>query len=249
MGLKINTLLQNMLPDIVLLSSWLVKQGYSRDLQHRYIRSGWLESIGSGALKRSGATVGLYGAIYSLQVQAGNHIHVGGRTELALQGFSHYLELYQKESLLFAPNGEQVPLWFKNYKWETTPILVSTNLLPFGVGLVDHPIKSYSIKISSPGRALLECLYLVPTRFDIQEAWQIMEGLTSLRPSNVQELLDNCNSVKVNRLFLFLAEKAKHPWIKHINTNNVKLGSGNRSIFPGGIYVSKYQITIPQSLA
>jgi hypothetical protein len=249
MASKINKLLQNVSSGIVLLSSWLVKQGYSRDLQHRYIRSGWLESIGTGALKRSGDKVDLSGAIYSLQTQAGKNIHIGGRSALALQGYSHYLELYQKESTLYAPYGEQLPLWFVNFKWETDPILVSTNILPVDVGLVDHTIKSYSLKISSPERALLECLYLVPTRFDIQEAWQIMEGLTSLRPANVQELLVKCNSVKVNRLFLFLAEKAEHPWFKYINTENVKLGSGSRSIFPGGVYVPKYRITIPQSLA
>ena len=249
MASKINTLLQNVPQGIVLLSSWLVKHGYSRDLQHRYIKSGWLESIGSGALKRSGDKIDLSGAVYSLQAQAEKNVHIGGRTSLALQGFSHYLELYQKESILFAPYGEQLPLWCSNTKWETNPILYNTNFLPPDLGLVMHTIKSYSIKISSPERAMLECLYLVPKHFDIQEAWQIMEGLTSLRPANVQELLINCNSVKVNRLFLYLAEKANHPWFKYLNPEIVNIGSGNRSVFPGGIYNSKYRITIPKSLA
>lgn len=249
MTLKINTLLQNVPPGVVLLSSWLFRQGYSRDLQHRYIRSGWLESIGTGALKRSGDKIDLNGAIFSLQVQAGKHVHVGGRSALGLHGYSHYLELYQKETFLFATYGEHLPLWFSNYKWDTNPIIVSTNLLPFGISMVEHPLKTYSIKISSPERALLECLYLVPNRFDILEAWQIMEGLTSLRPAKVQELLVKCNSIKVNRLFLFLAEKANHPWFKYISKENVKLGSGNRSIFSGGVYEPTYRITIPHSLA
>jgi hypothetical protein len=67
----------------VALSSWLMKSGYSFDLQKRYRESGWLESIGTGAMIRAGDRVDWEGAIYALQKQAGLNIHPGGRSALA----------------------------------------------------------------------------------------------------------------------------------------------------------------------
>nr|WKN35977.1 AbiEi antitoxin N-terminal domain-containing protein [Tunicatimonas sp. TK19036] len=51
---KINQLPQLQPPGVVLLASWLTEKGYSLDLQKRYRKSNWLESIGSGAMKCSG---------------------------------------------------------------------------------------------------------------------------------------------------------------------------------------------------
>lgn len=42
--------------------------------------------------------------------------------------------------------------------------------------------------------------------------FELMEGLNNLRPNQVQDLLEKCESVKVKRLFLYLAEKAGHEW-------------------------------------
>jgi hypothetical protein len=246
---KINQLLQHLPPGTVLLASWLTKNGYSRDLQHRYLKSGWLTSIGYGAMKRTGETIDVTGALYSLQVQARKSVHIGGRTALSMQGLSHYLELYQKETLLFAPGGVVLPAWFTKNKWDTKLVLVHSSMLPPDIGLKDFDEKSYSVKISEPARAFMECLELAPEKFDLQEAWQIMEGLSSLIPENVMELLVQCNSVKVARLFLFLAEKAGHSWYKYISTDSLNLGKGKRSIFPGGVYNPKYQITVPANLA
>ena len=43
--------------------------------------------------------------------------------------------------------------------------------------------------------------------------------------SAVQELLENCSSVKVKRMFLYLADKFKHLWLDLIDLSNVDLGS------------------------
>ena len=69
-GTKINQLLQQHPQGTVLLSSWLVSHGYSHDLQHRYLKSGWLTSLSYGAMKRTGETINLNGALYSLQSHA-----------------------------------------------------------------------------------------------------------------------------------------------------------------------------------
>ncbi len=43
-----------------------------------------------------------------------------------------------------------------------------------------------------------------------------------------------------------MAEKSGHQWFSKIKLDNVDLGSGKRSIIPNGIYVTKYQITVPK---
>jgi Transcriptional regulator, AbiEi antitoxin, Type IV TA system len=73
---------------------------------------------------------------------------------------------------------------------------------------------TFSIKVSSPERAMLECLYLSPDTVDLMECHQIMAGMTTLRPKLVQKLLEHCNSIKVKRLFLYLANRAGHDWLK-----------------------------------
>lgn len=67
-----------------------------------------------------------------------------------------------------------------------------------------------------------------------------MEGLNNLKPSAVQELLEKCTSIKVKRLFLFMADKAGHEWPGHLDMEKVNLGSGKRSLVHDGAYNSKY---------
>jgi hypothetical protein len=72
-----------------------------------------------------------------------------------------------------------------------------------------------------------------------------MEGLISLRPRLLQSLLVACNSIKVRRLFLYLAEQHQHSWFQRLDVDALDLGTGNRSIITGGHLDSKYLITVP----
>lgn len=94
----------------------------------------------------------------------------------------------------------------------------------------------------------MECLYHIPTKLSLVECYEIMEGLNNLRPDQVQDLLEHCRSVKVKRLFLYLAGKAEHEWVKHIRFNRIDLGTGKRSIIKGGVFIPKYQITVDKEL-
>ena len=95
----------------------------------------------------------------------------------------------------------------------------------------------------------MECLYLAPEKQELSECHELMEGLTNLRPQQVQALLEACTSVKVKRLFLFLAEKAKHDWFEYLDLTKIDLGKGKRSVVPNGVLNTKYQITVPKELA
>ncbi|WP_256959281.1 AbiEi antitoxin N-terminal domain-containing protein [Sphingobacterium sp. JB170] len=48
---KINLLLQSQPQGVVFTSSWMVKNGYSLDLQKQYKKSNWFKSIGTGAME------------------------------------------------------------------------------------------------------------------------------------------------------------------------------------------------------
>ena len=245
---KINKLLKSWPPGTVALTHWLEGVGVSRQLQQHYQKSRWVESLARGAVIRAGDSVDWLGGVYAMQTQIKSHIHVGGRTALGLQGQAHYLELNAQTAQLFAPRKVVLPAWFRNHDWDIKPELHNTDFLPADVGLVDIEVKSFSVKASGAARALMECLYLAPEKFDLVEAYQIMEGQGSLRPATVQSLLETCRSVKVTRLFLYMAEKAGHAWLKHLDLSKVDMGKGTRSCAKNGAYISKYRITVPQEL-
>jgi hypothetical protein len=91
----------------------------------------------------------------------------------------------------------------------------------------------------------MELLYLVPGRETLNESSLIMEHSVNLRPKVVQELLESCNSIKVKRLFMYLAEKYDHRWIKRIELSRINLGRSKIMIAKGGIYDSKYKMVVP----
>ncbi len=247
--IKIKNLLDLHVPGTILLASWLEANGFSRDLQHRYLKSGWLESIGTGAFKRPNEIVDWQGAVYSLQKQGNSPIYIGGLTALSLAGFSHYLRTNSEPVYLFSTLGVKLPAWFKKYPWNKTVNHVRTSFLSYNSGLTEYRENQFSLVISSAERAIIECLYLIPETQDITEAYQILTGMVNLRPVLLQELLEECKSVKVKRLFLFMAKKANHQWFQFLNLSAIDLGSGDRSIVPNGIYNSEYRITIPNELA
>jgi hypothetical protein len=126
---------------------------------------------------------------------------------------------------------------------------VPTSVLNSELGFVEHDEKNFTIRISSPERAMLECLYLAPKRIDLVECFQVMGSLANLRPKVVEGLLTACASVKVKRLFLYMAEKANHQWLPFVDQSKLDLGKGERSLSKGGTYIAKYNLVVPNELA
>ncbi len=246
---KLNPLIADWPVGAVYATSWLKKSGFSDQLLNRYKKSHWLTSVGSGALKRAGDEVSYQGAVYALQKQLDSSIHVGAKTALALQGKAHYLQLGNVTATLFGGSEARLPRWFNKADWNVKTDYYSTSFLPPELGLVDLELKTFTVKISSPARAIMECLYLAPDKQDLMECYELLESLTNLRPQQVEALLEACTSVKVKRLFLFLAERAKHSWFEYLDLTKIDLGAGKRSIAPNGVFNKKYQITVPKELA
>lgn len=247
-GSKINLIMQKWPSGTIASSQWLNVNGISSQLLNRYKKSGWIESIGSGAFKKVNDRIDYTGALYAMQEHLHLSIHPGGKTALSLQGKAHYLELKTKYIYLYRQSDEKVPVWFQNYKWDVCIENYSSSFLPKEIDLIDFKINNYNIKVSSPARAILECILNISTDEDMLMCYQLLEGLNNLNPSKVQALLENCSSVKVKRLFLFMADDIGHAWFKYINMDNIDTGKGKRSFCKNGIYIDKYKITIPKQL-
>lgn len=243
---KINQSLVTAPANAVLTSAWLKERGISSKLAVYYASSGWLHRVGDGAFTVRPGTPSWVGAVFGLQ-QKSKHLHPGGRTALELSGLAHFLPLGENHPLfLFGPVNDRLPAWFKGLPWFERVRHVSTNFLPNDIGIGEHRDGELVIKISSPERATLEFLQALKlSTSEYEHANLIFEGLGTLRPDVVQSLLEHCSSVKVKRLFLHLAERHNHAWLKSLDLSKVSLGSGKRVLVGGGRLDPKYLITVP----
>ncbi len=163
-----------------------------------------------------------------------------------MQGKAHNVSFSSNKSFLFTSTKSSLPKWFQLQKWQTDIKLVKTQFLNPDIGIRDLELNNFKIRISSVERAILEALYLVPKTQDFQECYYLMEGLMDMRPKTIQVLLEECKSVKVKRLFLFMAKKAKLPLLRKLDSSRIDLGSGKRMITLGGKLDLEYQITYPR---
>lgn len=210
--------------------------------------------------------------IISLQMVLDRPIVVGGRTALELHGFAHYassggpreIDLYGDEPppswLTRLPI--ETPFVFHNSRklFRTEPIAQDIEKLktfsasdqpsvPTHGGLTWTYIDGdWPLILSTPERAILELLDNVPTHETFHQADVLMEGLTNLSPKRMNQLLRECRSIKVKRLFLWFAERHDHAWLNRIDRNGIDLGTGKRMLVRRGRLDPKYQITVPEDL-
>ena len=245
---KLN-LLMNIAPkEAVILSQYLVEKGISHSLQKSYARNGWLNRIGRGAYVFSDASPSLEGALYSTWVQAKLSLHLGGLSALRMHGYSHFIQLDSGSIVdhVFKRSSDTKPTWFTQEILQRKFEVHSSEFIGSNTGIELYPHRDYSIPVSVPERAILEYLYLCPEEGSLSVAYHMMDMLVALRPDLLQLLLTECNSIKVKRLFLHLAETQNHAWFDILETTTIDLGSGKRVITPGGKLNTKYQIIIEE---
>lgn len=244
---KINKILSTWVTGTVSSTAYLKEMGLNNDLLHRYVNSNWIERVGYGAYKKKYDSIQWQGSLYCLQTQMNLSTHPGGKTALELHGLSHYIPFRPKIDL-FGISNEKLPAWFLNGNWENDLSYYSFDLFNIDLKsfLYTYEYKNFSILISSPELAAFELLFHIPQKKSFNEAIKIFENLTTLRYEQIQKLLDNCKSIKVKRLFLYLAETGNHTWFKKINVDTIYLGSGKRVIEANGKLDAKYKITVPK---
>ena len=245
---KLNLLMNSAPKEAVILSSYLVDKGISHDLQKSYVRNGWLKRIGRGAFVFSDTSPSLEGALYSTWAQAKQSLHLGGLSALRMHGYSHFIQLDSTSIVeqVFKRPSDTKPTWFTQEILKRKFDVHSSTFIDNNIGIELFPHRDYAIPVSLPERAILEYLYLCPKEGSLSVAYHMMDMLVALRPDLLQILLNKCNSIKVKRLFLYLAETQNHAWLDVLDATTIDLGSGKRVITPGGKLNTKYQIIIEE---
>lgn len=265
---RLKTLLQEVPPGFLVDSRWLAARKIHRSSVHDYARRGWLEHVAHGLYRRPAQPESVTGEdaqdwrilVLSLQRVMGYPIHVGGMTALQQRGYTHYLRLGGNEPVFLY--GERIPAWVN--KAPTNARLTPRSLKLFAgstLGIDDEqssespapsgmtPWWNWPLRTSSPERAILEALDELPDHESFHALDVIFESLTTLRPRKLTALLTECKSVKVKRLFFVFADRHAHAWRKHLQSEAVALGKGDRSLVKGGKLHPQYRITVPPEYA
>lgn len=274
-GTKLNWLEQNLPEGLLADTAWLGRHGYSSSLRSQYVSAGWLKQPARGVFMRPHGRLRWEQAVISLQTLLEVPVIVGGRTALELQGFAHYLARERSEVHLYG--HEPPPSWlhklplpvrFVFHKSErlfrNDPITRSLTSLAWnirtGKGISTDPLHGHGLTVqpwghwdwpltlSAPERAVLELLDELPERESFHQADKLMEGLANLSPRRLQKLLEDCHSVKVKRLFFYLADRHGHAWLKRIERERIDLGTGKRMLVRGGKLDPAYGITVPEDM-
>ncbi len=262
---KLNQLERDLPEGLLVDAGWLSKHGYSTSLRSQYVAAGWLQQPTRRVYRRSRGTLTWQQVVVSLQTLLQFPLVVGGRTALELLGFVHYLSPNTRDVHLYGPKAP--PNWLthlsvgvqfhyhnelrlfrtrqpSNGSPEHDDAPPSERVVIINVGWNEE----WSLKLSTPERAILEMLDELPTHESFHHLDKIMEGLANLSPRRMQELLVDCKSVKVKRLFFYFAERHNHAWLKHLNKSVIDLGKGKRVLVKGGKLDPLYQITVPEKL-
>ncbi|WP_231460658.1 MULTISPECIES: type IV toxin-antitoxin system AbiEi family antitoxin [unclassified Pedobacter] len=249
-----------LVPEGVLVSrKWLLDHELSNHAIDNLLKSNQLTTVKNGIYKREGSIVDWGDVVYFLQRAQKTDLTIGGITALELQKLSHYLALSKKRTVHLY-GKEALPGWLNRATDSANFIKHSlTDLLGQPVtqtlqGQLYNFTKTLSwkdskegLRLSTPERAILEVLNDVPAKISFEHADELMQGLTTLSPRALQQLLEIFNNVKVRRLFFYFAEKQNHPWLAKLNKAGLSFGSGNRVVAKGGHLNKKYQITVPAS--
>ncbi|MFZ1746404.1 MAG: type IV toxin-antitoxin system AbiEi family antitoxin domain-containing protein [Nitrospirales bacterium] len=252
----LNRLLKELPEGVVVPSAWLSEQGISPQLVRKYVASGWLMALAHGAYARPALPVDWQGVVLALQRLAQQPIHVGGLSALNLQGLAHYLPLGGEPRIHLWNHGKdpaRLPAWVSAISLPQPFVFHRQRLFDpaiSGKGLahVSTRVRDWTLTVAAPERAILEVLSLVDeTAPSFTHAAELFEGLPALRPALVQQLLEGCVSIKVKRVFLFLASRHETPWSRKLNTEHVTLGNGKRLVTRGGRLDTQFSITVPEA--
>ncbi len=245
MSIKLKWLNDQLSQFELLLMPYLNRHGISRSHVQNYVKSGWLEVVVSGVYKKPSQNISWSSALAALQLQQVSTLHLAGLSSLSHQGVSHYLPMGSETIQFNSIKAIRLPKWlfFQNWQIEYKCSKVLDKV--YENDLIELTINNQTVKASVIELAVLEVLEKVTDESSFIFASELFQGLISLRPRKLQSLLERSPSIKVKRLFLFLAHYYQHPWLKRLDEGKVELGAGNRQITKGGYVDKQYQITVP----
>lgn len=260
---RLKYVLDQVPPGFLVDSKWLAASAVAKSSAHDYHREGWLERVARGVYRRPYPHADAKGirdwrtSVLSAQWIMGYDFHVGGMTALTLEGHNHYLGLGGSTTVYLYGDA---PSWLSKLPVAAQFLLRRRQL--FGsepVGIEDRDFDptadnapspwNWPLRRSTPERAVLEALNELPAEESFHNIDMVFQGLSTLRPGRLSNLLMACKSVKVKRLFFLFADRHAHRWLGHINRAAIDLGKGPRSLVERGRYIAAYQLVVPHEFA
>lgn len=234
----------------VVTKQWLQSKGLGSHTIDNLLKSGQLLSVARGVYQRPGYDLEWQGVAASLEWM-GYSLLVGGLTALDVNGYGHYIPLGNRPQVHLY-GREPGPKWLNKLMNDVSFVthnmarLFADEMPVSKMGFMGShkPVcATYSVEA-----AYLQVLMEVPQAISFDYADKLMEGLTTLSPGKLDELLHHCISVKVKRLFFWMSERHNHAWLAKLKCDDYDLGSGKRSLAPGGKLDVKFNITVPEEL-
>lgn len=253
---KRRKLIEELVPEgLIITRKWLKHQtGLSNHAIDNLVKSEQLNLLWKGLYTRGINNPNWQSVVYTLQQITHTDFIIGGLFALELKGFSHHLPISNKVTVHLYGN-DKLPVWTgdiaKNssfVKHTRTSLFREMNVSISNKYTTSVPWKEgmTELRISTPERACLEMLDLVPTYISFEHANQLIQGMTNLSPKALQQLLEVCTNVKVKRLFLWFAKHHNYPWYAKLDLKKIELGSGKRVIEKDGELDKEYLITVPK---
>ncbi|MER8835954.1 type IV toxin-antitoxin system AbiEi family antitoxin [Mesorhizobium sp. M0904] len=264
-------LLRNLVPEgLPVTKRWLSEQNpdFDRHALDNLVKSRQLTLVASGVYIRPSTHLTWQGIVTALQTIFRTDLSVGGLTALELQGFAHYLPL-SRQRAVHLYGKDVLPAWLGSALPSVQFVRHNRLSSLGGSGLVNREYDTnertlvdssipgqrtgaWPFTMSSPERAYLEVLMDVPGAISFEHADQLLQGMTTLSPRRMEQLLRKCTSVKLRRLFYWMAERHSYAWLKKLPKpealDELGLGSGNRMLVRGGRLDPKYRITVPEEM-
>ena len=226
---------------------WFCERGIDSSLLRRYSNNGIFYKLGGGAYAKTSDKLDWQAAIYTAQKEFHLPIHVGGRTVFELLGTGHYLNIGARPVIYIMTRKRiRTPVWIVKNDWGVEFMVKNLNIFEGDIGLNEFKKTKFAMKISSRERAIMEMIDILDLRWSFETLEQYFESLTNIKADVTQCLLENCKSVKVKRMFLYMANRLNLPVVKKINEKRIDMGSGKRTIAINGQLDKKFDITVPR---
>ena len=235
---------------------FLLQRGFGVHSINNLLKSGDMVSLARGAYAQD-EPLTVVGIVRSLQ-RMGSDLVVGGETALRLQGVlrAKPAELFSWVSL---SGSTPPPSWL--FKWDGSvqfDYLAAARLFKFGRGgavswpddrlhfVSEFGWMGVTFRISSVERAMFEMLSEVPQRVSFDNARNLMERARAHASQiKLRRLLDQSMSLKVNRLFLWSAERLGYHCVRGLDRASY-IGTSRMQLVDGGRYVRRYVLTVPK---
>lgn len=254
MASKLNQLLIDWIPGDVHSLPWLEQRHVSSNLARFYCKNGTLTRISSGIYKRAGEKLDWAGAVKLLQEEQGKSFHVSGKTALELVGSGHFGNLSKRPRVFLTTYTQsKLPIWLQKADFGCVFVPKKSSLFPHSLlnKKNNSPLITYTtptgikIKISCRELAILEFIDYIDLKNSLETAENYVEMLYSIRMNLMQHLLEQCRSVKVKRVFLYVAEKTNMRDFSKLDLTKIDLGKGKRQVVTYKAKLNKkYQITV-----